>query len=260
MSPRIAVGANWIDAKKCPVCGKEFHLLYPNAWGYKRNTGKKNLYFCSWHCMREEEKERNEMKKLTLEQKKKAVKIAVDGGNPLGFLEEIGIKNSAEAWSKIKANLKEFDPDTYKQLPKRLPARESISKPTVKPEKVLLVEDPGIEEEYRAEQKGKDEGTLADAIQGMTEAANMFFDACEDMGLKTEAPSKQKITRPVNYMGLDIAAVRHPVLGEFYYDKKHNHIDWYDGEGDEVSMDPVFWKRLVEDLPRIMAVLGVDPE
>ena len=67
MRTRIAAGTDWIDAKNCPVCGREFHLLYPKAWGYKRSTGKKILYFCSWNCMREEEKERDEMKKLTLE-------------------------------------------------------------------------------------------------------------------------------------------------------------------------------------------------
>ena len=100
MSTYSREGENWLNSKICPVCGKEFHVLYPQAWGYKRNTGKNKLYYCSWSCMRKEETERNEMKKLTLEQKKKAVQIAVDGGNPLGFLESLGIRNSAEAWGK----------------------------------------------------------------------------------------------------------------------------------------------------------------
>ena len=192
------------------------------------------------------------MKKLTLEQKKKAVQIAVDGGNPLGFLEDLGIKNSAEAWSKIKAHLKEFDPDTYAQLPKRLPQRE-------RKENVLLVEDPSIAEEYRAEQAAKPEGTLADAVQGMTEAANQFFGACEAMGLNMEPPEKPKITRPMNYMGLDITAVKPPDLGEFYYDHKYGTIDWR-FEGEEISIKPDSWKRLLEWLPTILKVLGVDPE
>lgn len=199
------------------------------------------------------------MKKLTLEQKEKAVAIAVDGGNPLGFLESLGLRNPAEAWSKIKSNLKEFYPETYAKLPKRLPQRvRTVSAP--KPENVELVYDPGIEKEYRAEQKAKKEGTLADAIQGMTEAATQFFGACEDMGLKMETPEKPKITRPVNYDGLDVVAVHHPVLGEFYYDKKHNFIDWTDEGGDEVSMRPEIWKLFVAELPKIMAVLGVNPE
>ena len=129
-----------------------------------------------------------------------------------------------------------------------------------KPENVVLVEDPSIAEEYRAEQKAKEEGTLADAVKGMADAASQFFGACEDMGLKMEEPEKPKITRPVNYMGLDITAVRHPDLGEFYYDKKFNSIDWRTEGGDEVSMGPVFWKCLVNELPKIIAVLGVDPE
>ncbi len=267
MSTHSREGENWLNSKICPVCGKEFHVLYPQAWGYKRNTGKNKLYYCSWSCMRKEETERNEMKKLTLEQKKKAVQIAVDGGNPLGFLESLGIRNSAEAWGKIKNHLKEYDPDTYAKLPKRLPQRtRTVSAPAVrtaeepKPENVELVYDPGIEKEYRAEQKAKKEGTPADAIQGMTEAATQFFGACEDMGLKMETPEKPKITRPVNYDGLDVVAVHHPVLGEFYHDRKYNYIDWTNECGDEVSMRPEIWKLFVAELPKIMAVLGVNLE
>lgn len=196
------------------------------------------------------------MKKLTLDQKKKAVQIAVDGGNPLDYLESLGIKNAAEAWSKIKNHVKEFDPVTYEKLPRRLPQRaRTVSAP--KPEPVELVYDPSIKEEYQAEKAEEEEGTLTDAIQGMTDAANQFFNACEDMGLKMEEPEKPKITRPVNYMGLDITAVRHPELGEFYYDKKFNSIDWRTEGGDEVSMSPMYWKKLIKELPRILTVLGV---
>ena len=218
MSSHSHVGTDWLGERACPVCGNNFSVLYPDLWRYKYNSGKKIFFYCSYSCKREAEKERDEMKKLTLEQKKKAVQIAVDGGNPLGFLEDLGIKNSAEAWSKIKAHLKEFDPDTYAQLPKRLPQREQKAEAP----KVVLVEDPSIAEEYRAEQA-----------------------------------EKQKITKPVNYDGLDIAAIRHPELGEFYYDKKFNSIDWRTEGGDEVSMSPMYWKKLIKELPRILTVLGV---
>ena len=242
MSTHSHVGTEWLGDRNCPVCGKNFSALYPDLWRYKYNTGKKVLFYCSYGCKREAEKERDEMKKLTLGQKKKAVQIAVDGGNPLGFLEDLGIKNSAEAWSKIKAHLKEFDPDTYAQLPKRLPQRVQKAEAP----KVVLVED-------------KPEGTLADAVQGMTEAANQFFGACEAMGLNMEPPEKPKITRPMNYMGLDITAVKPPDLGEFYYDHKYGTIDWR-FEGEEISIKPDDWKRLLEWLPTILKVLGVDPE
>ena len=261
MSTHAYAGQDWLGSKVCPVCGKEFAVLHPNMWRFKYDNRKRVYYYCKYSCFMEAEKERDEMKKLTLEQKKKAVQIAVDGGNPLGYLEEIGIRNSAECWSKIKSNLKEFDPDLYKQLPRRLPQRERKTeepKPAEKP-KVELVYDPGIAEEYKREQAEKEEGTLAGAIQGMTEAATQLFGACEDMGLKTEAPAKPKITRPVNYMGLDINAVKPPDLGEFYYDHKYGMIDWR-FEGEEISIKPDGWKRLLEWLPTILKVLGVDPE
>ena len=75
----------------------------------------------------------------------------------------------------------------------------------------------------------------------------------------TGEPEK-KITKPVNYAGYDVAAIRHPELGEFYFDKKYNSIDWRTEEGDEVSMSPWMWKKLLDELPKMMAVLGVDPE
>lgn len=51
------------------------------------------------------------MKKLTLDNKKHAVKIAMDGGNPLEYIRMCGISNAADCWSKIKADLKEKDPE-----------------------------------------------------------------------------------------------------------------------------------------------------
>lgn len=45
----------------CSQCGKDFPMLYPHLWRYK--TG--NKLFCSWHCLRaDERKEDNEMARL----------------------------------------------------------------------------------------------------------------------------------------------------------------------------------------------------
>ena len=45
----------------CSQCGKDFSMLYPHLWRYK--TG--NKLFCSWHCLRaDERKEDNEMARL----------------------------------------------------------------------------------------------------------------------------------------------------------------------------------------------------
>ena len=55
-------------------------------------------------------------------------------------------------------------------------------------------------------------------------------------------------------------AVSHPTLGEFYYDRKYKSIDWRAPDGTEVSLGPVWWKDLIEDMPGIMKVLGVQFE
>ena len=45
----------------CSQCGKDFPMLYPHMWRYK--TG--NKLFCSWHCLRaDERKEEDEMARL----------------------------------------------------------------------------------------------------------------------------------------------------------------------------------------------------
>lgn len=36
---------------KCYMCGKEFIVIVPGQWAYKRNDDRAK-YFCSWHCLR----------------------------------------------------------------------------------------------------------------------------------------------------------------------------------------------------------------
>ena len=70
----------------------------------------------------------NMAKKITLMQKKRAIQIALDGGNPLPFLRECGSSNPPGLWYTIKQDLKKVDPETYEKLPKRIgsaPAEET---------------------------------------------------------------------------------------------------------------------------------------
>ena len=145
--------------KTCRQCGKEFDVLWPEIWAYK--AGNPPAYFCSWKCLRANERKDGErMNKLTLENKKKAVEIAVNGGNPLSFIRECGVKNAAEAWAKIKGFVQKTDPEAYAKLPKRLPQEKAAK--TERPA-VQLVYDPGIAEEYRAEKH--EEAVPADQLE-----------------------------------------------------------------------------------------------
>ena len=108
---------SWLDAeyKDCKNCGKRFEVFRASIWAYKQNS----LFFCIWHCLREYEKKGANVvgKKLTLEQKKKAVQIAIDGGNPLEYLKECGSDAPDKLWFYIKNKLKESRPDLYEKIP-----------------------------------------------------------------------------------------------------------------------------------------------
>ena len=122
----------------CPVCKKEFDVLYPDKWAYKRRrTGEHKYYMCSWKCLTEfdKRKEKPDLKraKITLEQKKRAVGIAINGGNPLKYLADCGSDNPSGMWYTIKQDLKKADPRTYELLPKRITAGEAEKKPASVP-------------------------------------------------------------------------------------------------------------------------------
>ena len=64
------------------------------------------------------------------------------------------------------------------------------------------------------------------------------------------------VMTPVKHTDFEISAIRNS-LGEFYFDKKYNAVDWRTIEGDEVSLSPTGWRELAETLPDVLTVLGV---
>ena len=220
-----------IITKKCANCRKEISVLHPDSWAYKRHAGNTYIFWCSWKCLRQSEKEgKINMKKLTLEDKKHAVKIALDGGNPLEYIRMCGVLNAAEAWGKIKNNLKEKDPATWEKLPKRLP------NPVMDRKK-----------EAPADQVTKE------AMQH-PEQPVVQIDGPVIIEKMAEKPVNE--VKPINLKAFSISAIR-TGLGEFYFDKKFNSIDWRTIEGDEVSLTPAGWRELINTMPDVLTVLGV---
>ena len=170
----------------CPVCGRLKCAYWPEHWVYRRGA----TFYCSDQCrdvdsvrdtrilndiLRERRfrrlgKEEKEMKKITLEQKKKAVQIAFEGGDYLGYLRGLGSKNPSGMWWTIKEDLKKADPKLYAMLPDGRKKQEAKSVPV----KVQAIAKAVAE---------VPEPTLGDAMTGMQEAASTFFGACENMGL-----------------------------------------------------------------------------
>ena len=182
-------------------------------------------------------KERKDMSRLVIteEQKAEAVRIAIEGKSPVAYLKGLGSKSPNGAWFNIKNQYKEKHPEIYAQIPHHETGWKA-------PKKLEL------------EAGGNYEISAKDAMDNMQDAVDTFFGQCEEMGLKLD---KAPITKPVNYDGLEVAAVRHPELGEFYYDQKFASIDWRTPEGDEVSMTPALYVMLAHELPKILNVLGV---
>lgn len=138
----------------CPICGKLTAIYWPQFWVYRRGE----TYYCSENClivdrtrdvrlMNQVARERLIRKgvedmghhKLTLEQKKKAVEIASQGGDQLEYLRKCGAKNPSAAWFYIKKTLevketeKKAEPAEKPQLAEvvdKVPAVETI-KPAV---------------------------------------------------------------------------------------------------------------------------------
>ena len=177
-------------------------------------------------------KEKKMARKSTIpaEIKEAAIKAYLAGGQPCTVLRNAGVKNPSSAWTNIKKTLEAKHPEAAEKL-----------KADTEPLELEAGKNYDI--------------SVKDAMDNIQEAADEFFDQCVDMGLKVDKP---KITKPLTYDGLEVTAVKHPELGEFYYDRKFASIDWRTPEGDEVSLGPVWWKKMAEDLPKIMAVLGVD--
>ena len=168
----------------CPVCGRLKCAYWPEHWVYRRGE----TFYCSDQCrdvdsvrdtrllndiLRERRcrkigKEEKGMNKITLEQKKKAVQVAIEGGDVLDYLRKCGSKNPSGMWWTIKEGLKKADPKMYAMLPDG--RKKTEPKQTAKPE--------------------TPEGTLGDAMAGMQEATNNFFGACKDMGLNVETPEQ----------------------------------------------------------------------
>ena len=245
--------------KTCYQCGKEFYVMYQDLWRYKRGNLNGGRWFCSWKCLRAyertpdtEPKKRRSNMKVTDEQKRRAVEIALEGKSPIEYLESIGVNAPRPMWTTIRKRLEKEDPETYAVLPdfrtrgmKKKAKAEAPEEPeeapaeakatvtldgpvvirTAEPEKVELVYDGSIREEYMKEQK-----------------------------------AKAKITKPLMYDGNTVRCVENE-FGLFFYDAKHNMIDWTTPDGEEVSLTPKAFKIFAtETLPKVMAILGADPE
>ena len=248
----------------CPVCGKLTAIYWPEFWVYRR----KDTFYCSENCMIVDEtrdlklmnqvardrrlrKEAKKMgnHKLTLEQKKKAVEIASQGGNPTEYLKKCGSKNPYAAWDYIQKTLAKKIKAEVMAIP-----QIKVQKPDpVLAEKVDKVPPPVGGGEWEKLPK-EEPATAAEAMQNMKDAADNFFRQCGEMGLKMDGPAKEE---EGDDLQITIRSVE-TKLGTFHYDDEYFEFRSKMNKSDNLEMPVEDFVELMIELPKVMRMLGVD--
>ena len=183
---------------------------------------------------------------LTAEMKNKAIEIRMKGEDPRPYLAtECGMQDPEAAWSRIKTWLQKSNPERYMELPKRLPRSTGWKNNTA-----IFIGKEGNKVDKGMPKKDKTPTVKVDG--------NLNIETPEvNMIQVTEVPEKQKITKPVNFGGFEVTAVRDRELEEFHYSRAVDFITWWGPDREEVSMSPDVWRKFIQRIPEIMGVLGV---
>lgn len=207
-----------------------------NVRGFLRSLGYISPWG-TWHRLQKEELHRDENKitegkgkvemgKLTLEQKKQAVEIAISGGNPLDYLKSIGNQNPSAAWYYIRKTLKEVDPEKFALLNvKKEPKEEVIGTMVIEP-------SPAVKETIRAAMSEKPVTCCARSTRKGVEVPDELPEEDVVTGIRTKC-------------------------GEFRI--SNNGFMYFGGneKGDELEMPVKTWLIFATDLPRVMKKLGI---
>ena len=240
----------------------------------------------TWYRLQKEELHRKEheitygrentmAKRLSLEQKKMAVQIALDGGNPFDFLRQCGSKEPAGLWWTIKQNLKKVDPETYAKLPAMLPKNEPVKKAGKKPKDLPIEDDyPLIEKIPEVRPLTKEEH---DALKGFEPVcvsekpedppknpethkpeAVMEFKAKDIVGEMNRQLLNEGISLPQSFRVVpeefSITGLK-TEIGSFT--KSSKTIIWYPEVAQAVQLPADKWKSLVDILPKVMAAMNL---
>ena len=187
----------------------------------------------------------NTMNRITLEQKKKAVQIAIDGGDVIGFLKKCGSKNPSAHWCVIKKNLKDADPEAWAKL------EASAKKDSVQTEKPVTCCAPSTREGVEVpEEVPEDEPEKPEVVLTIKS---------EDLNrVIGEIPHVSSITKPVNYDGFEVMALKSQDTGfRFNSDPRYGMMTWNTVSGDEVSLTAEEWHKLAEELPKALKIFGI---
>ena len=217
--------------KNCPICGKAFDVQWPHLWRYKRDK----FYLCSWKCIRLFDEKGKEAKPVKETSEKKRVRMNPDdmaeavrlfkiGDSGLDqYLTEHGVTNIGKWKSNARVRF----------------GKPGITAATLKVDGPLRIETPEAKKVEVVETPELKMGPIPKPIENI------------------DVPPLKPGLRGLNNSDFTVSAIKHPQLGEFYYDQKFNSIDWRSPEGEEISLHPAMWKELYMIIPDVMGILGV---
>ena len=117
---------------KCKNCGKAIAVLAPSRWGYKkrRSYGGGWDYFCTWKCLREDEKKHEKKQKAAEEEKqtaayrdreaelRKLIREVKNGKDPYEYLKKAGYANPKDTMRRLRLQAKDEWPELYTEMVK----------------------------------------------------------------------------------------------------------------------------------------------
>ena len=95
------LGSRWTN-KVCHECGKKFEVI-DNEWAY-RIEGKrhKEIFFCSWHCLRADEKRRDVKTNAIGKRKEEAFRLFDQGARSCEVMQILNVSPSTVHNYKLK--------------------------------------------------------------------------------------------------------------------------------------------------------------
>lgn len=211
----------------------------------------------TWYRLQKEELNRAEhqitdgkgvgdMRKITLEQKKKAVEIAISGGDPLEYLGECGSESPDKLWWYIKNCLKKSQPDLYAQIPSG--RKKAAEKPKNEPKTL----DGSAWEPYKVEEPEKPAATCC---ARSTRKGVEVPDEIQDLEVTEVAEPPKPITDLTILADGDDFQIYglKSKIGDFQ--AAGGQLCWYKTENQMVSMPVEDWKKILEVVPRVLEVM-----
>lgn len=221
----------------------------------------------TWYRLQKEELHRSESqitsgkgdanklsRKITLEQKKKAVQIAIEGGDVLEYLRQLGSKNPSGLWWTIKNDVKAADPELYSKIP-RLDGKKPAEKQEADPQEEKTQDLPKVPEEVAEEVLEK----MARQAQKIAKREKDVPELPKDAEpIPVEEVKKRLAASPVMVVpaGFMVTSIR-GTFGEWHLDQKHDSLDFRGAEGEEICFRPQAWEAFMDEIRSVMQILGV---